>query len=552
MGGSQPSPMRGLGINSRLRQVQFLTDIGQVLSEHEVLLTGANGFLGKVILGLLLDRYPGLKHLHVLIRPGRGMTAQERFERELLASPALEFVRQKWSREALAAKVTVWSGDIGNSNCGLNADAHNELESRIALIINCAGKVDFFPPVDDSFHSNVDGVENMVALALEAGAKLLHISTAFVCGEADGLIEESEPVPGFYPRRRGPQDQSFHHAVEIDHCRKMIRQIYNSLADSEDATPNKKRSREAVDRLTALGRQRAAAWGWTNTYTYTKSLGEQVIASTEGLSYAIVRPAIVESSWKFPFPGWIEGGRTSAPLVLMALAGQREWPARRDAALEVIPVDMVAAAIVMIGGLLLAGRSASVYQLGSADVNPIELEPLIKLLGHSAGLAGQGIPNPKARHGVPRWLVGAGRSGGTSAVRFLTPAQYHARGAQLRKKIRRAEGVVRGLETLLGKVRINGRQPFRGWKTALRAMDLQITFREQTLDQYLPFIMHNRYVFESENIRVARAEVSPRDRELLPWAPEEIDWKNYWIHHQIAGIKKWVEPEAVRNWAFRI
>ncbi|MGH9452927.1 MAG: SDR family oxidoreductase, partial [Terriglobia bacterium] len=304
-----------------------MTDIGQVLNEHEILLTGGNGFLGKVILGLLLDRYPGLKHLHLLLRPARGQTAADRFEREVLASPALEFIKQKWSSDALAAKVTVWSGDIGDVSCGLGAAARRELTGRFSLIINCAGKVDFFPPVDESFHSNVDGVENIVALALEAGAKLLHVSTAFVCGESEGLVEETEPILGFYPRRQGAEDQSFHAAVEVDHCRKMVRQIYDSAVDTESA--DKKRSREVADRLTALGRQRAAAWGWTNTYTYAKSLGEQMMASTQGLSYAIVRPAIVESSWKFPFPGWIEGGRTSAPLVLMALDGLREWPARR-------------------------------------------------------------------------------------------------------------------------------------------------------------------------------------------------------------------------------
>ena len=527
-----------------------MTDIGKVLNEHEVLLTGANGFLGKIIFGLLLDRYPGLKHLHLLLRPGKGLTAPERFDREVLGSPALAFLDKQWTRDALAAKITVWPGDIGEADCGLDAVARHEIASRVSLIINCAGKVDFFPPVDDSFHSNVDGVENVVTLALAADAKLLHVSTAFVCGEADGLVEESDPVPGFYPRRQGPEDQNFHHAVEIDHCRKMIGQIYRSAKEEAEAGHNKKRSREAIERLTALGRQRAAGWGWTNTYTYAKSLGEQVIASTEGLSYAIVRPAIVESAWRFPFPGWIEGGRTSAPLVLMALDGQREWPARRDAALEVIPVDMVAAAVIVISGLLLGGKAASVYQLGSSDVNPIELEPLVKLLGHFAGVAGQGFSNRKARPAVPRWIVGQGGRPGT--VRFLTPAQYHERGVQLRRKIRRAEGVVRRLERALGKAGMIRPQRFRAWKMALRAMDLQITFREQTLDQYLPFIMHNRYVFESENIRVARAEVSPKDRKLLQWAPEEIQWKDYWIHHQIAGIKKWVEPEAVRNWAFRI
>ncbi|PYV21461.1 MAG: hypothetical protein DMG24_19445, partial [Acidobacteria bacterium] len=65
----------------------LLTDITQAFQEHEILLTGANGFLGKVVLGLILDRFPDFKHLHILQRPARNLSAQERFHTETLASP---------------------------------------------------------------------------------------------------------------------------------------------------------------------------------------------------------------------------------------------------------------------------------------------------------------------------------------------------------------------------------------------------------------------------------------------------------------------------------
>src|SRR2546429_227708 len=67
----------------------LLTDIAQTFEEHEIILTGANGFLGKVVLGLLLDRFPNFKRLHVLLRPARNASAHERFRSETLASPAL-------------------------------------------------------------------------------------------------------------------------------------------------------------------------------------------------------------------------------------------------------------------------------------------------------------------------------------------------------------------------------------------------------------------------------------------------------------------------------
>src|SRR5581483_2874483 len=41
--------------------------------------------------------------------------------------------------------------------------------------------------------------------------------------------------------------------------------------------------------LVEAGLDRATHWGWPNIYTYTKSIGEQVIAGS-GLAYTITRP----------------------------------------------------------------------------------------------------------------------------------------------------------------------------------------------------------------------------------------------------------------------
>jgi long-chain acyl-CoA synthetase len=533
-----------------------LTDVGHQFQQHEILLTGANGFLGKIILGMLLDRYPGFKHLHILLRPQGDLAASDRFQTQTLNSPALASVVERFvakeGKESLDSKFTVWPGDVGLPLCGLDGASLDRLKGRISLIINCAGLVEFFPPVDESFRSNVDGVEHVVALARLLGAKLVHISTCYVCGDVEGLVEESEPILGFYPHRKGPDDESFDHAEELRQCRERIRQIYDSTVlsadDGSSGLPGSEygqsaRSRELTQRLVALGRQRARTWGWVNTYTYAKSLGEQIIASEPNLDYVIVRPAIVESALSFPVPGWIEGGRTAAPLVLMAMGGLKDWPIRSDIALEIVPVDLVASAILMVCGLLLHGRAARVYQLGSADVNPYELGPLVRLLGAEARRAERQKQNGAS---VPFFVDPSRR------LRILSADEARARRARLQRRIERAQAFVAGVKRMLESAHLPGRASLAGWSTALRSLSLQTTFREQVLDQYLPFILHNRYVFESENIRRARALLTEKDRALLPWEPERIDWKDYWINHQVKGIQKWIQPEAVRDWAFKI
>ena len=176
--------------------------------ENEILLTGGNGFLGKVILAMLLDRYPALKHLHVLLRPGRGLSAAERFETEVMESPVMAALVASRGEKFVREKISIWPGELSKPGCGLDEKALKIIASRVKLIINCAGKVEFFPPVDESLQANVDGVENAIALAKHAGARLLHVSTCFVSGEANGLIEETEPVLGFYPHRKGADETS--------------------------------------------------------------------------------------------------------------------------------------------------------------------------------------------------------------------------------------------------------------------------------------------------------------------------------------------------------
>ncbi len=484
--------------------------------DNEILLTGANGFLGKVILALLLDRFPDVRRVHVLVRPRPGLPSEERFATEVLDSPPLGPLVEKLGRETVEGRVNVLSGDASRPRAGLGPDQVRDLAGRVGLVLNCAGLVEFFPPVDLSLRANVDSVERLLELCDELDAKLLHVSTCYVAGKADGLVEETEPILGFHPRRTGPGDDRFRADIELAD----IRAAADALAQGIEGA-------QRAEALTELGRVRAARWGWVNTYTFTKSLGEQVLAAQDSVPYAIVRPAIVESSLRYPFPGWIEGGRTAAPLALMALGGLLDWPARRDISLEIVPVDLVAAATLAVAGELLAGRARQVYHLAGSDVNPYPLEDLIRLLCAEARANGNRVTHP------PFWLDPFPR------LRFLDSS-----GAERRRRAqRRRIAVARRIMERLGRSARAAR---------LRVLELQLGFHEETFRQYMPFILDNRYVFETVNIRATYAGLSPRDRQALPWDPESIDWPVYWRSCQIPGIRKWIQPEAVREWTFQL
>lgn len=57
---------------------------------------------------------------------------------------------------------------------------------------------------------------------------------------------------------------------------------------------------------------RARRYGWPNTYVFTKAMGEMLLGEMnqkKQMPLVIIRPTIITSTYKEPFPGWVEGIR---------------------------------------------------------------------------------------------------------------------------------------------------------------------------------------------------------------------------------------------------
>ena len=99
-----------------------------------------------------------------------------------------------------------------------------------------------------------------------------------------------------------------------------------------DGVLKRNRLRWARNRLVRVGMRRAQHLGWPNTYTFTKSLGESMLAQRgrrSGRSPLCGRP-----SWKARsarrFTGWNEGINTSGPLSYLLGTNFRQLPTRMN------------------------------------------------------------------------------------------------------------------------------------------------------------------------------------------------------------------------------
>src|SRR5690348_16828833 len=385
---------------------------------------------------MLLHRYPDVGRVYCLVRPGAGNTADERFYKKVAARPAFDPVRAHHGdgfEAFMRSKIVAIPGDIGRPLCNFADEQFAELERAggIHVIVNSAGLVSFAPSLESALRINANGAKNVLDTARRLGARLVHVSTCFVAGQREGDVWEDEPVVGYFPRSKAIArdygndhellDRDFDPAAEIADCQKIIDQVRERSNDRQHISEFRERAAETLreqrrdpddendlklavarerkiwmnDVLTELGMERARHWGWTNTYTYTKSLGEQIILSDRTVASTIVRPAIVETAVRYPFPGWNEGFNTTAPLMYLILKGHRNVPVGEDAALDVIPVDFIAAGMLLATAAVLVGEHEPVYQLGTSDVNRVSSKRLTQL----TALAVRGYYKDKADRG---------------------------------------------------------------------------------------------------------------------------------------------------------
>ncbi|MDP9074658.1 MAG: HAD-IB family hydrolase, partial [Actinomycetota bacterium] len=150
------------------------------------------------------------------------------------------------------------------------------------------------------------------------------------------------------------------------------------------AKAEKLRTEWVKDCLVTAGKARARALGWPDAYAYTKALGERALLENRGdIRVTIVRPSIIESALAEPVPGWIRGFRMAEPVIISLGRGLlKEFPGLPEGVVDVIPVDLVVAAILAVaaGGGPAHQACPEVFQVASGGRNPLRYRQLVDLV----------------------------------------------------------------------------------------------------------------------------------------------------------------------------
>ena len=337
-------------------------------NQRHILITGSTGFLGKVLLVMMLDQLPNLDCIYLLIRKNKKQSASSRFGQEILTSPAFTQLSQKKQTEFkqyILNKVKVLEGDITQPGLGLAEESISYLSPRLDLIIHSAALVDFTPDIRSGLTINVQGPLNVAEFTKQCQkARLIHVSTCYVVGNQSGLCEEK------IARGYSPNGLAFDEELEVEMLAQKIKHI----------TEERSSAGQIKNKLKMLGCERAVYWGWSNTYCYTKAIAELMLeARYPELSLTIIRPSIIASAVLFPFAGWNEGINGTVPLTIAATTKYPYLVARKHCILDIIPVDLVSHAILIIGAEVLKNASSNVYQIASSAINPCFMSDYVSI-----------------------------------------------------------------------------------------------------------------------------------------------------------------------------
>ncbi|CAI5668056.1 fatty acyl-CoA reductase 1 isoform X1 [Oreochromis niloticus] len=315
-----------------------MVNIPEYYAGKNVLISGATGFMGKVLLEKLLRSCPEVRSVYVLVRSKAGQSPKTRIS-EMINSKLFEKLQQ--DQPDFAEKIIAVNSDLTQPELNLSKADQSILAENIDIVFHCAATVRFSEPLKDAVQLNVLATQMMLALAhrMKHLEVFIHISTAYANCNRE-LIEEVVYSPS------------------VD---------YRKLIDTLDWMDD-----DLVSTLTPklIGEH-------PNTYTFTKSLAEYMVQQEAGdLNVAIVRPSIVGASWKEPFPGWIDNFNGPSGIFIAAGKGiLRTMRASNNAVADLVPVDVVINTTLAAGWysgsqVLNRPKSIPVYNCTTGGINP--------------------------------------------------------------------------------------------------------------------------------------------------------------------------------------
>jgi alcohol-forming fatty acyl-CoA reductase len=500
--------------------------IAESLAGKRIAITGATGFVGTALVERLLRSVPDCE-LVLIVRGGKRSPAARRVERELLRNDAFNRLRAHCAAEDAAEsfaaltqrRITTLAGDVGRDGLALSPDDRARL-AECDTVIHSAAAVSFDSPLDSAVEVNLLGPARIATLLGELGVAphLVAVSTCYVAGNRRGTAPEELVSAGPFDlglnwqnevaaarRLRGDAETASREPARLRELRAAARtELGAAGAPALAAKTEQLREKWVRDRLVEAGRARAASVGWPDAYAFTKALGEQALVDSKGdVPVSIVRPSIIESAFAEPRPGWIRGFRMAEPVIISYARGLlREFPGVPEGTVDVIPVDLVVAAIIAVAALG-PDRAPAICQVASGAVNPLRYRVLVDT--------------------ASRWFLEHPLHDAEGQPIVVPDWDFPGRG-RVQAQLSRAMKVITTGEKVLQTLPLRGRQAELSARLETKRIEVE---RALEYVELYGLYAECEAIYQVDNLLAMWDGLDDTDRATFAFDPRVIDWRTY-------------------------